>query len=109
MATKTWTGSSSTGWNDGSNWNPLDVPGIADDVVIGTTANPPTLDVSTTVNAITINGSDTLTLISAAVILTVTNGITLSSTGGISGAGAVNAAVTASGAPPSPRMAARWR
>src|SRR4051812_21444105 len=98
MATKTWTGSSSTGWNDASNWDPFGVPGAADDVMIGTTANSPFLDISTTVNTVTISGSDTLILSGAATVLTVTNGVTLSSTGGISGIGALAANVTASAA-----------
>src|SRR5260370_22903778 len=100
MATKTWTGSVSTDWNTAGNWSPPGVPASADDVVIGTTANSPTLSVSgTTVNSMTISGTDTLTLdpvISPG--LTVTNGITLSSTGGISGGGNLVAAVTATGA-----------
>src|SRR5260370_34485633 len=89
MATKTWTGALSTDWNTAGNWSPPGVPASADDVLIGTTANSPTLSVSgTTVNSMTISGTDTLTLdpvISPG--LTVTNGITLSSGGGISGGG----------------------
>jgi hypothetical protein len=95
MATKTWTGSGL--WNTAGNWSPSGVPASGDDVVIGTTAHSPVLSGSTTVNTIAINGSDTLTLIGAP-ILTVTNGITLSSTGGISGDGAVAAAITNSSA-----------
>jgi hypothetical protein len=98
VATRTWTGSVSTDWNDPNNWSLFGVPGSADDVVIGTTATSPVLPFSTnvTVNTITINGTDTLTLIGA--VLTVTNGVTLSSTGGISGQGTLAAAVTATGA-----------
>ncbi len=92
-----WTGATSTSWTNGANWNPNGVPGSAADVVIGTTANSPTLDTSTTVNSIILNGSDTLTLANAPV-LTVTNGIALLSAGGISGTGTVAANVTASGA-----------
>src|SRR5260370_14615140 len=103
MATKTWTGALSTDWNTAGNWSPPGVPASTDDVLIGTTANSPTLSVSgTTVNSMTISGTDTLTLdpvISPG--LTVTNGITLSSGGGISGGGTLVAAVAASGpAPP---------
>ncbi len=65
MATKTWTGAVSTDWNDPNNWSLFGVPGSADDVVIGTTANSPTLSASTTVNTVSINGSDTLTLAGA--------------------------------------------
>src|SRR5258708_19913522 len=88
MATKTWTGALSTDWNTAGNWSPPGVPASTDDVLIGTTANSPTLSVSgTTVNSITISGTDTLTLdpvISPG--LAATNGITLSSPGGTTAA-----------------------
>src|SRR6266436_4699535 len=98
MATKTWIGSVSTDWNDPNNWSLFGVPASSDDVAIGTTVNAPTLSVGTTVNTVTISGSDMLTLAGADTILTVTNGISLTSTGGISGAGLLDAAVTASAA-----------
>src|SRR5260221_325723 len=97
MAIKTWTGLSSTDWNDPGNWSPPGIPGSSDDVVIGTTANSPALGASTTVNTITINGSDTLALTASATVLTVTSGVTLSSSGGISGTGTLAASVTTSG------------
>jgi hypothetical protein len=102
MTTRTWTGSVSTDWNDANNWNPPGVPGSGDDVVIGTTANAPVLNTSAsiTVNTITINGSDILTLsiLGSNTQLNVTNGVTLSSTGGILGSGILAANVTATGA-----------
>ncbi len=98
MATKTWTGSVSTDWNDPNNWDPPGVPGGFDDVVIGTTATSPILGTTTTLNSLAINGLDTLTLTNPSAFLIVTNGISLDSTGGISGVGTVTANITATGA-----------
>ncbi len=80
MTTRTWTGTTSTDWFTAGNWD-TGVPASGDLVAIGTTANSPALGASTTVSEITIKGSDTLALAGASTVLTVTNGIALSSTG----------------------------
>ena len=95
MATKTWTGTSSTAWSTAANWSPSGVPASSDDVFIGSTTNSPTLSSTTTILSLTINGSDTLTL-SSSPTLTVTNGTMLSSSGGVRGVGKLTSAVTAS-------------
>src|SRR5579884_162853 len=94
MATNIWTGSVSTDWNNAGNWSLGVVPASGDDVVIGTTANSPTLNTTTTVNAVTISGSDFVRLAGVASVLTVSNGVTLGAGGGFDGAGVLNASVT---------------
>ena len=71
MATKTWTGSSST-WATAANWIPNGVPAAADDVII----NGGTVTVAAqTCNSLTIGGNCTL----AGTGLTVTNAFTVNS------------------------------
>ncbi len=92
---RSWTGKNSTDWTDPGNWD-TGVPASTDDVIINTTPpNSPSLGTSETVNSITNVGADTLTLSGAATVLTVTNGINLDATGGISGFGKIASSVTA--------------
>jgi Hint domain len=97
VATFTWTGDVSSDWTTNGNWSQSGTPGSSDDVVIGSATPSPTLSASATVNMVTIDGSDTLTLSGETTTLTATDGVTLSSAG-IIGVGTIAAAVTATAA-----------
>ena len=64
-AAKTWTGATSTDWNDGTNWSSNGVPGAADDVTIPTVptgGRMPTLGSGTlTIHNLTVQASATVT------------------------------------------------
>ena len=103
MATKTWTGSVSADWFTAGNWTG-GIPGTTDDAVIGTTTTSPTIGGTPlfTIQSLTINGSDTLTVGDAtsgiSVFLTATNGITLSGGASMIGEGNITGNITATGA-----------
>src|SRR4051794_13649517 len=101
MATTNWLGTTSTDWFTAGNWD-NGVPTDTSDVVIGTTGTSPTIGGTPifTINTLTINGTDTLTMGDAtsgnSVFMTVTNGIVMSG-GTISGQGNITGNVTATG------------
>src|SRR6266404_2213540 len=82
MATKTWKGTSgstatpkSGNWNKSSSWSPSGVPAAGDDVIIGGSGTYTlTLNVSATVNSLTISDSSATLAIGTAT-LTVTGTI----------------------------------
>jgi hypothetical protein len=102
MATRNWTGSTSTDWFTAGNWD-TGVPTNGDDVIIGTTMKSPIIGgtPTITINTLTINGTDTLTFGDStsgnSVFMTVTNGITLSGGGSVVGQAEIIANVTATG------------
>ena len=102
MTTTNWLGTTSTDWFTSTNWD-NGVPTATSDVVIGATATSPTIGGTPifTINTLTINGTDTLTMGDTtsgnSVFMTVTNGITLSGGGTISGQGNITGNVTATG------------
>ena len=105
MATINWLGTTSTDWFTDSNWDTNTVPTSIDDVVIGTTGGfQPTIGGTPlfTVNKITINGTDTLTVGDGtsgnSVFLTVTTGVTIGGGGSIIGQGFIEADITVNGA-----------
>ena len=63
MGTKLWTGNVSTDWNNASNWSPTQLPGVSDDVTIGTAGNNPTLSGGGIAHNLTINSGATLAII----------------------------------------------
>ncbi len=71
-ATHTWTGATSTDWNNTANWTPSTVPTSADDVEVNTTTTSkyPSITADVTVNKITIKGMATVTLQSGTLTLT---------------------------------------
>ena len=75
-ATRTWTGATSTDWNNTANWNGSTVPAAGDDVEVDTVTTPPSnypvINTTTpvTVNKITIKGMATVTLQSGTLTLT---------------------------------------
>src|SRR4051812_49304168 len=86
MASITWTGASSTHFNDAGNWSPA-LPTSGDDVIIAP-ASPVSIDspVSFTINSLSTNANVTLT-INASTTFTDTNG-----TNGAGNAGVINVA-----------------
>jgi gliding motility-associated-like protein len=70
QTTRTWTGSVSTAWNNGSNWSPVGVPAVTDHVIVVTGSNVCALSANTSIVNCTIT-SGTLNL----------GGFTLSATG----------------------------
>jgi hypothetical protein len=61
-----WTGGTSTSWNTAANWTTVGsgthvVPGSGDDVEITSTTNQPKLDVTTTINSLTLDDNTTFT------------------------------------------------
>lgn len=57
---RSWTGTTSTSWNDPNNWMPVGVPTVADDVqILGPYANEPVVDITTAIcRDLTIQFSD---------------------------------------------------
>lgn len=60
--TVTWTGTTSTNWATGSNWDVGYVPNTTDNVVIPDVTNDPILDTNRTVNNLTINSGGLLSI-----------------------------------------------
>ncbi|MDD5090084.1 MAG: hypothetical protein PHQ23_04130, partial [Candidatus Wallbacteria bacterium] len=56
----TWTGASSTDWNDGSNWSGGVVPSGSDEVVIAATSNQPVLAANTVIGKVSVSTGATL-------------------------------------------------
>lgn len=52
---KTWNGSVSSDWNNGSNWVPAGVPGTCDSVVVNSVDNQPQLSANVFIHALTAN------------------------------------------------------
>lgn len=75
----TWTGTSSTNWNDSGNWSCNNIPGnAASDVIISSSAtNMPSLGIDVSIRDLNLSGTSTLTL----------NGHTLTVNGVVSGTG----------------------
>ncbi|MFL5730434.1 MAG: hypothetical protein ACJ75J_13180, partial [Cytophagaceae bacterium] len=84
----TWTGTTSTAWNVGTNWSPNGVPGSGDNATIVSVTNQPVLDASHSVTDFTMTSGtldlNTYTLTSTGISTfnggTISNG-TMSSTG----------------------------
>ncbi|HEV2334678.1 MAG TPA: hypothetical protein VGS13_04220 [Stellaceae bacterium] len=111
MATKTWKGPSgstatpkSGNWSKSSNWSPSGVPGTTDDVFLdGSSTYTLTLNVSATVNSLTVNdsnatlaiGTSTLTVTGASGINDQSGHITIAG-GKINAAGLAVASATSS-------------
>jgi hypothetical protein len=62
QVTRAWTGTTSTFWNVGSNWNPQGVPTNATDVIINSSVNPITLTANSTCRSLVVNSGATLAL-----------------------------------------------
>lgn len=58
----TWTGNSSTDWNNNSNWNYLQVPTNYDNATITNVINAPIINTTQTVNTLTLNTGASLTV-----------------------------------------------
>lgn len=79
----TWDGSTSTAWNDTSNWTPSGLPGNSDHIQLSTGTNMPALDQNRSIANITITagtmdlGGDTLTVTGTTTLSggTVNNGV----------------------------------
>lgn len=69
--TNTWDGSSSNNWNTAANWSLNAVPTAAHDVVININATI-NVDVSPTINSLTVSGNATVTLASSGASRTIT-------------------------------------
>jgi len=85
----TWNGSTNSDWNTASNWTPNGVPGNADQVTIGSTANDPVLSANSAVADFSIT-SATLTLNG--------NTLTTSNSASFSGSTITSGTINASGA-----------
>ncbi|MGV3696770.1 T9SS type A sorting domain-containing protein [Flavobacterium sp.] len=98
FAQKTWTGTTSTDWNTGSNWNPSGVPTSAHDVTIPNVTNDPRIDGTFSVKSITVNNGGVLLFQRGTTnSLTVTNNVDVNAggtfnvrTGGGSGTSTLN-------------------
>ena len=61
--TYNWTGmGGNSNWNNAANWSPSGVPAAGDEAMIGSTNNNPVVNVASTVSALTITGSTSITL-----------------------------------------------
>ena len=58
----TWTGAADNKWSNDNNWSPTGHPVAGDEAIIGTTATPPTVDVTSACSDVSITGSTTITL-----------------------------------------------
>jgi concanavalin A-like lectin/glucanase superfamily protein len=81
-----WTGTTSTDWSVGSNWQCGSVPTTTSNVIIPSVTNKPILSVSVTINSITLNSGATLGL----------NGKTFTINGTPSGTGTYTGSSTSS-------------
>ncbi|MBI4827042.1 MAG: hypothetical protein HY807_11600, partial [Nitrospirae bacterium] len=93
-ATVIWTGSASTDWGTATNWNTETVPSQSDDVIIADVTNDPTIDLSRTINTLTINTGGLLNL----------NGNNLTVSGNLT----VNGTLDASTGTPTITVAGNW-
>ena len=62
LAQSSWTGNTSTAWNDSTNWSTSAIPTSSDDVIIpASVTNMPVISGTTYVNSLTNNGNITFT------------------------------------------------
>lgn len=70
LANKVWTGATSTAWSTAANWTPVGVPVATDSVLIPvTTFNPVLPSGTTTVKALYVNSSASLTLSTSTLVI----------------------------------------
>jgi hypothetical protein len=65
QAQKTWTGTTSTNWNTGSNWLPSGVPAATDNVIIPNVANDPSISAVAVAKSVTVQAGAVLTTAAA--------------------------------------------